>query len=139
MKATQALVMLIVTACLNLPIQADKIFKWVDENGTAHYSSRPPLVNVDTEIITTPDEQGEQPEDPLPFVDSESSPEEPSQPAPDPEILAFCERLSANLKTLNSDDQVRLNKADGSFEILDDEGREKEKERIRQQMKQFCL
>ncbi|WP_252178228.1 DUF4124 domain-containing protein [Endozoicomonas sp. 4G] len=139
MKVTQALVILIVAVCLNLPVQADKVFKWVDENGTAHYSSKPPLVNVDTEIIMTPDEHAEQPEDLLPSVDSEPTSEDPSQPAPDPEILAFCERLSANLKTLNSDDQVRLNKADGSFEILDDEGREKEKERIRQQMKQFCL
>ncbi|WOG28678.1 DUF4124 domain-containing protein [Endozoicomonas sp. 8E] len=139
MKAIQALVLLLLTACLNLPVQAEKIFKWVDEKGTAHYSSRPPLVNVDTEIISTVNEHKEDPGDPPPSVESESAPENPSQTSQNPEVLAYCNTLSANLETLDSDDQVRLNKADGSFEILDDEGREREKERIRQQMKQFCF
>ncbi|WP_257281777.1 DUF4124 domain-containing protein [Endozoicomonas sp. ISHI1] len=141
MKAIQALILLLLTACLNLPVQAEKIFKWVDESGTVHYSSRPPLVNVDTEVISTLDEQEKEPEEPHPPVDSEpeSIAENPPQSVHPPEVLAYCKTLSANLETLNSDDQVRVNKADGSFEILNEKGREREKERIRQQMKQHCF
>lgn len=139
MKAIQALVLLLLTACLSLPVQAEKIYKWIDEKGTAHYSSRPPLVNVDTEIISTVNEHKEEPEDPPPSAESESTPKNPSETRQNPEVLAYCNTLSANLETLDSDDQVRLDKADGSFEILNDEDREREKERIHQQMKQFCF
>ncbi|WP_172806746.1 DUF4124 domain-containing protein [Endozoicomonas arenosclerae] len=143
MKAISALTLLL-TVCLTIPVQADRIFKWVDENGTTHYSSRPPLANVDTEVITSLDEPDEDmSEKPLPSgvpsADSESTSNDPSKPDQNPEVLAYCKKLKDNLETLDSEDQVRLNKTDGSFEILGDEGRERERDRIRQQMKKFCL
>ncbi|MGI9282724.1 MAG: DUF4124 domain-containing protein [Endozoicomonas sp.] len=143
MKGIQALILMLLAASLHFPVQADRIFKWVDENGTTHYSSRPPLVNVDTDVISTLDEPYEGSDDKLPAgvpsVESESTSQDPSQPDQNPEVLAYCKKLTENLKVLDSEDQVRLNKTDGSFEILGDDSRERERDRIRQQMKKFCL
>ncbi|KEQ18158.1 DUF4124 domain-containing protein [Endozoicomonas numazuensis] len=143
MKSIHALILMLLTTSLNFPVQADRIFKWVDTNGTTHYSSKPPLPNIDTEIITSLDEPDESSENKLPVgvpsADSESTSQDPSQPDQNPEVLAYCKKLTEHLETLDSEDQVRLNKTDGSFEILGDEGRGRERDRIRQQMKKFCL
>lgn len=127
---------------------ADKVYKWVDENGTTHYSSRPPLIETDTEIIMTPDEPDEKvliekkdvtdSTEPTEAKTEPALPEGTSSVPVNPEVVAYCEKLDKNLMVLNSEERIRLKREDGSFEILGNEGKEREKARIMEQKKKYC-
>ena len=125
--------------------QAEKIHKWIDDSGITHYSDLPPT--VDAEVIMSVDEpfeaDAEKSEETeateRPAEDQSSNTQESEQPLPpSPEVITYCKQLAANMKVLGGEERVRIQHEDGSFEILEDEGREREKRRIQEQMDRLC-
>ena len=136
MIRTSLLTALMLTGLLALPIQAASIYKWIDEQGITHYSSKPPILDGNAEVIKVPGEPDE-------IMDPEEAiinghPESLDKNSPNPEVVQYCQKLFENLKALATDDDVRLEHEDGSFEILGDEGKEREKENVREQLKKYC-
>ena len=43
---------LLIILCVSFTLQAEKLYKWVDENGTTHYSKTPPPDNNNGEEFT---------------------------------------------------------------------------------------
>ncbi|MCW7554855.1 DUF4124 domain-containing protein [Endozoicomonas gorgoniicola] len=134
---------------------AEKVFIWKDYKGVTHYSDRPGPDGMDTDFVISPDGP-ESVHEPLPDdslsnslneSSSDSTSEVPKetsgQPAslPDPfapETIAFCEKLKGNLNALKAKGRIRLTHEDGREEILDDAGKEQEKQRLMDMMKQYC-
>ncbi|AMO54808.1 hypothetical protein GZ77_19545 [Endozoicomonas montiporae] len=136
-------------------VTAEKVFIWKDDRGVTHYSDRPGPDGMETEYILSDedpendqisltDESSAVTEDGS-SVDSTTEPLKDSndQPvsAPDPgaaETLAFCNKLNANLLALEARGRIRLTHDDGREDILDDAGKSKEKQRLKELMNQFC-
>jgi hypothetical protein len=74
----------------------------------------------------------------VPTGSSESTSKDPVSEGKNPEVVEYCKSLTENLEILHAEEKVKLSKEDGSFEILGDEGREREIDRIQQQMKKYC-
>lgn len=136
-------------------VHAEKVFIWKDDKGVTHYSDRPGPEGMDTDFVISPDgsESAHEhlPDDSLSDSLNESSsdstsevPKETSgQPAslPDPsapETIAFCNKLKDNLNALRAKGRIRLTHEDGREDILDDAGKEQEKQRLMGMMKQYC-
>ena len=140
-KITLLLLPLLFTAALH----AEKVFIWKDDKGVTHYSDRPAPNGKGSEVIITADdpeviETEDSTEDLSEEASLESSPasENQASTAPSPETIAFCKKLQANMNALQAEERVRLTHDDGRVEILDDAGKEREKQRVRNMMKQFC-
>lgn len=124
--------------------QAEKVHKWIDSSGTTHYSDRPPKIDIETEVIMSLDEPLEldanknEESEPSEETPAEGSQEAEASLPPNPEVIAYCEQLKANMATLDGEERVRIQHEDGSFEILGDEGKEREKNRLQEQMTKFC-
>ena len=121
--------------------QAEKVHKWIDASGVTHYSDRPPLVDADTDVIAPIDEpvmDADTTEVAEPGANEETVQQPQASLTPNPEVIAYCQQLKANMQALEGEQRVRLKRDDGSFEILENEGREREMRRIQEQMKKYC-
>ena len=137
---------------MTLTANAGKVFKWIDERGTTHYSSRPPKIEVDTQVINmsgVPDELfseiSEDAKDSSEDTSNDSSEAQSSTPAQDSseskksaDVIAYCKRIQKNLKTLQSEKQVQMQQEDGTIEVLGEAAREREMVRLQEQIKKFC-
>ncbi|UYM17828.1 DUF4124 domain-containing protein [Endozoicomonas euniceicola] len=131
-------------------IHAEKVFIWKDEKGVTHYSDRPGPDGMETEFVISSD-SSDSAQESLPDDSSGDSLSEPpnesatevsedtSVPGPSaPETIAFCNKLKDNLNALKTKGRIRLSHEDGREEILDDAGKEQEKQRLMGMMKQYC-
>ncbi|WP_194842456.1 DUF4124 domain-containing protein [Endozoicomonas sp. OPT23] len=145
--------LLLLAGFMTLTANAGKVFKWIDERGTTHYSSRPPKIEVDTQVINmsgVPDElflessENKDSESKSADEKSENQPPEQGDLSVDSEgnksadVVAYCEKLKKNLGILESEKRVQLQQEDGTIEILGDDAREREMSRLRGQMGKFC-
>ena len=123
--------------------QAAPVYKWVDEKGVVHFSSKPHHEAEDIETL-------EAAEAPRTSGSSDKQNTEDNEEAskiveevvesntPTPEQIEYCKILKNNLKTLRSSPRVRMKKDNGEFEILGDEARESEIGRIEKSIKESC-
>lgn len=146
-KLTTTLALLLLPWLFLGMAQAEKVFTWVDEKGVTHYSDRPASGGKNSEMIISVDDPLDEEANRFPEQPSEEPPQEqtPAQPPegvtstePDEATIAFCNKLKANMDALQAEERVRLTHSDGRVEILDDKGKEREKERLRDLMTQFC-
>ncbi|MET4692788.1 DUF4124 domain-containing protein [Endozoicomonas lisbonensis] len=132
-------------------VHAEKVFIWKDDKGVTHYSDRPGPDGMDTDFVVSPDGSENMhehlPDDSLSEPSSDSTAEVPKEtsgqpaslPGPSaPETIAFCNKLKGNLNALQAKGRIRLTHEDGREEILDDAGKEQEKQRLMGMMKQHC-
>ncbi len=138
---------------MTLTANAGKVFKWIDERGTTHYSSRPPKIEIDTQVINmsgVPDEIfAENSSKTETDADEDNSDSEEKAAEPDvtvigskdnksADVIAYCQKVKNNLRILESEKQVQLQQEDGTIEILGNEAREREMKRLRDQRGKFC-
>lgn len=122
----RTLLLLLLLPAIALPAAAaDTLYRWTDEDGVVHYTDTPPSGDdYDTRTIVA---------DPPP---------PPPAPAQTPEQLAQaerCERLQANLATLQDNEQVRMDlDGDGESEPLSPEQRQQQVERTTNQIARLC-
>ena len=132
-------------------LHAEKVFIWKDEKGVTHYSDRPGPDGMETEFVISSDSSdstqeslpgdslSEQSNESATEVHDDTSRQPASLPGPSaPETIAFCNKLKDNLNALKTKGRIRLSHEDGREEILDDAGKEQEKQRLMGMMKQYC-
>ncbi|WP_299735114.1 DUF4124 domain-containing protein [uncultured Endozoicomonas sp.] len=123
---------------------AESMYKWTDENGVVHFSTTPPVEQMETELLNQQSPQ-------LISNGAPPSPEEApgsdtEQPTSSPTISlsneaeknAYCSSLNGNLVMLKSTPRLKITRANGESEVLDDAGRQKEAARIQGLLDKFC-
>ena len=123
--------------------QAGSVYTWIDEKGVVHFSSKPHHEAEDVETLETPqpprmskassDQKAENSEE-----NPETAEEIAENQPPTPEQIEYCKILKSNLNTLKSSPRVRMKKANGEFEILGDEARQAEIDRIEKAIEESC-
>lgn len=149
MKKTIVLLMVLFYMSSSL---AQKIYKWVDENGQVHYSSKEPLdkkserMKIKTQkaqSVTTKPESDENEEE----NDSEKDAEEEVDPKTKKELEAMdkknkkrmCAQAKANLKSLQDSPRVvQKDPKSGEMVRLDDNQRISALKNARKNIKEFC-
>ena len=136
----QLLLLLVIVPLLG---QAAPVYKWVDEKGVVHFSSKPHHEAEDVETLEATevprtdgasDKQNVKDNEEV----SETVEEVVESNAPSPEQIEYCKILNNNLKTLKSSPRVRMKKDNGEFEILGDKARGSEISRIEKAIKETC-
>lgn len=135
--------LLLLLVILPFWVQAAPVYKWVDEKGVVHFSSKPHHKAEDVETL-------EKPESPR-MTDASGNEDETAgeegfdtteevveNSTPSPEQIEYCEALKNNMNTLKSSPRVRMKKDNGEFEILGDKARESEVARIEKAIKESC-
>lgn len=123
-------------------------YKWVDENGVTHFSATPPVAGQSEKKKTrfqkpavedVPDkddtEQNDEKQEPKNEPKVAQKPEPPKDPNLDP---ARCAAEKARIQSLQSKRRIKLKKADGSFEYLDETGIGREIQRSKKVMEIVC-
>ncbi|WP_461482356.1 DUF4124 domain-containing protein [Porticoccus sp.] len=136
---------------LCLPLHAGKIYKWQDEQGSWHYSEKPPL-EEQVEVIkikgksaesAEPDSPAE--EDALPSTTAEEKPKEPLKKSA--EVLAVektrkaedCQRARTNLDSLTHRTRILYDDEEkGEQRYLTEEERQEWLKKSQGQVKEFC-
>ena len=135
--------LLLLLIILPMWIQAGSVYKWVDEKGVVHFSSKPHYEAEDVETFEAskspriggePNEQDSQNNE----ESTEANEENVDNSEPTPEQIEYCNILKSNLKTLKSSPRVRMQKENGEYEILGDEARQSEIDRIEKSIKESC-
>lgn len=121
---------------LSSPTWASKFYKWVDDEGTTHYSAQPPRekpsqqVNINVnrssdanqEASTQPATQAQQPDQGQQMSDAERVAEIERR---NREVIAKnCEIMRRNLETLTQHARVRTKGEDGQITVLAEEERQ---------------
>lgn len=154
MSNSSKLIGTILALALCLPLHAGKIYKWQDENGSWHYSEKPPLeVTPETIKLKTEKADSEEAESTEELNQEEapsSTGEEQAEKTPlpkSPEVLAAeqarkaenCEKAKKNLDTLTHRSKVLIDDEErGEQRYLDEEEHESWKEKSRAQVEEFC-
>ena len=116
---------LLVIMLILMPLagMADQIYRWTDEKGVVHFSSKPLDKSQDHELMPLPDAPTPTPgtrktafvesktDDPQPQQTPERSSSQPTQ-----EEIEYCKKLTANINTLNNSSRVRIKRDNGEFE-----------------------
>lgn len=134
-------------ACLLLPaVQAAPIYKWVDEQGTQHFSSEPPA-SMDAQKISvqTPRSPSQPVSAPVPSAKTDDAPSQQDidqqvrkQVAQENEELKQqCTRLRTNLSQLKNNPRL-LAEIDGQTVRLSEEQRQERIRETEEQIRQFC-
>jgi len=119
---------------------SESLYKWVDENGTTHYSSKPVSQHGEDEKVPKPDI-------PMQGVGSSHKPEangdnegnvKDQEQAQKKKDETFCKQVSENITVLKSGSNVEVKKEDGSLEMLDNEQKKAELKRQTAQFKEAC-
>ena len=135
--------LLLLLIVLPLWVQAGPVYKWVDEKGIVHFSSKPHHEAKDVETLKNP----EAPE--MPHASArkretanKESPEAEKEvvenASPTSEQVEYCKALRNNLDTLKTSPRIRKKKDNGEFEVLGDEAREAEMDRVQKTIEEFC-
>ena len=124
--------------------QAGPVYKWVDEKGVVHFSTKPHHEAEDVETLEASEspriggESNSQKDSENSEETSDTVEEVVENNAPTPEQIEYCKILKNNLKTLKSSPRVRMKKENGEFEILGDNARQAEIDRIEKSIKETC-
>lgn len=123
MKTSTLLLILAVVLGMS-PALAQRYYKWVDEQGTTHFTAEPPR-DADYEIVDTSGAvigsssaatgrgQQDQAEEPEPIA-------MPREGEVDPERVAQrCEQARENLFWLRANRRIQVERDDGSMEFID--------------------
>jgi hypothetical protein len=132
-------------------LQAEKIYKWVDENGQIHYSSKkPPGTEVETMKVSkgpkvTPPAAEEAPVDPNepvdPEADAEAEAQARAQLAQSDAVnrKRLCDQARNNLNALNTSVRVqRVDEKTGQTVRMTDEQRVTAMKNAQQAVKEYC-
>lgn len=65
-------------------------------------------------------------------------PPEPVQQTLNPDVIAYCNKLKDNLKTLSGNERIRMTHDNGREEILEGNDKELEKQRTKALMEEHC-
>lgn len=138
--AKQLLLLLII---LPLWVQAGSVYKWVDEKGVVHFSSKPHHEAEDVEMVDASESpriggEAERQDSQNNNESTEPVKEVVDNSAPTPQQLEYCNALKSNLKTLNSSPRVKKQKPNGEYEVLGDEARQSEIDRIMKSLEESC-
>lgn len=129
-------------ACLALAsveVQADIVYKWLDDQGGVHLSAQPPVGREYEKIAVSTGHSA-------PPAKSADASETEAKPAPsavqanpaikkDPKI---CKSAKSNLETLSLGGQIRLKDEYGGERILSEEEVAQQKKRAQDVIKQHC-
>ena len=149
--------LIILLALMPLVGISDQIYRWTDEKGVVHFSSKPLDESLGHDLIPLPDSPTPTPgaqisvpdenntDDQQPVESSlQSSSQSPSQSSSQSssqlskEEIEYCKKLKINIETLKNSHRVRIQKANGEFEALGDKGKKTEMDRLKKLMKEFC-
>ena len=122
---------------------SDQIYRWTDEKGVVHFSSKPIDESLDHELMPIPDAPTPTPGSQRQETDDakeaeQKAPRTVETSGPTQEEIEYCKKLTTNINTLKNSPRVRIKKANGEFEILGDEGKKAEMDRLNKLMKEFC-
>ena len=147
-------VLLLLMLCMT-PAMAEKIYKWVDENGQIHYSSQKP-VGQDAQTVTVkkapkvaPAKNNEENED---SADANAAAEEAAEDDPEADAAARaalakadavnnkkqCELARKNLAALSATVRVTKRDANGELVRLTDDQRLAAMKKAQAAIKQYC-
>ena len=118
MKVTAALLLSFtcLLVCSQAFAAAEKVYKWTDNKGQAHYSQHPPL-NTPTEVIKPPTGHS----DPVTYASEPTEKakadkkDDKTAPAKD---KARCDQARQNAETLKTYTHIRLKGDDGEYRFL---------------------
>lgn len=137
MKAHTALCFLATTLFLVAPVQAEKFYKWQDEQGTWHYSKTPPkeaqaqALNVRAQSATPTEAEL--------AAKAEADKQAATKAMTDGSDSANCKRARENLQILLNNAQVQKDTdGDGKEEILSADEQLAEVSATRRQVEKFC-
>ncbi|OED42650.1 hypothetical protein ACH42_12005 [Endozoicomonas sp. (ex Bugula neritina AB1)] len=120
----------------------DQFYRWTDEKGVVHFSSKPLDETQDHELIPLPDVPALTPGVQHSKSTKEETEDAPQMsadaPQPTQEDIEYCNTLTTNINTLKNSPRVRIKREDGTFEILGDEARKAEITRLKKLQNDFC-
>ena len=122
---------------------SDPIYRYTDEKGVVHFSDKPVNEGQGHELIPLPNAPtptpGKTKSEPVEAKTQETQAERTAENTqPSQEEVEYCKTLAANMNTLKNNPRVRVKKANGEFEILDDDGKKANMDRLNKLMKEFC-
>lgn len=110
---------------------ADTYYRWVDKNGVTHYTTTPPE-NTKAVMINTRT-GGAKSASPFKEVPSEKDLAQTKKRA------AICATAKANLKTLQTSDEVKMTDEYGEEKVMSKAERKAELERAQAAIKEHCM
>lgn len=136
---TSLLILGLAISCNQL--SANTYYKWVDDNGTTHYSNKPPKDRESSPVHTTSRASG--PASRMaPKVqsnnDATKTSEEGSTLYDAKASEEFCTNAKERLSLVISSNQIKQKSKDGSVVMLSEEQRQSEITRIREQLAEHC-
>ena len=141
-KSTSFLLITILSSVFSTGLFADKFYKWVDENGTTHYGSKPSPNHKSNEVRTTgrasgPASQMAPKNEPSKQENTISSTE--GTVAYDAEELkTYCNSLKDRLNLMISSNQIKQRNTDGSVVMLKEEERQSQISDIKSKLADTC-
>lgn len=121
------------------PVLAQQYYRWVDANGTVHFSENPPQDDVNAteeEVPQTALTRGSPSTSASPSANSATAAAAGSQATADTER---CEKIRSNIQTLTSTSQVRRVDPDtGEAKLMSSEEHQQELERNRRLETENC-
>lgn len=153
MSTASKLIGTLLAMALCLPLHAAKIYKWQDENGSWHYSEKPPLEGTPETIKLKSKKPDSEETESTEETDEETSKEtedKQAEKAPlpkSPEVLAAekarraedCARARKNLDTLTHRTRILYDDEEkGEQRYMTEEERQDWLKKSRDQVKEFC-
>jgi len=130
-----------------LSAQAEQVYKWVDENGTIHYSDmKPNNVNAENVRVKTGKSSGSRSSPQSQAQEMSAQQEQALQKKADElqtqakarENDAQCQLVRDNLKKLQENSRVKVSGEDGEFRYLTPEEINAKKAEYREMLQNFC-
>ncbi len=129
MRMLFVLVSLLLLVAAASSAQAQTFFKWVDDQGTVHFTAEPPQDRAFERVDTTGNVIGTSSD--MTFENNDDEPVEqtdeslmPREGEPDPEeVAARCEQARENLFWLQNRRRIAVEKPDGSEEFVQGDDR----------------
>jgi hypothetical protein len=124
---------------------AERIYKWVDDQGTTHYGARPPIDRPSQEIRINTPQAGQSDASTEPKSSDAQSKAKDEQPVPEKidkrnkeAIARNCDIYRQNLKVMNESGRVRVQETDGQMRMLPEEERQEKIKQAQEYLKQYC-
>ena len=137
MKAQLAVSLFATMMLVVAPVQAEKYYKWQDENGTWHYSNKPPK-DVEAKALDVR-ARGATPTEAELAAKAEAEKQAAAKALTDGSDSANCKQARANLAILLNNTQVQKDKdGDGEEEVLSPDEQLAEVSATRRQVEKYC-
>ena len=125
---------LITALALALPMLASaQVYKWVDANGTTHFSETPPPQGVKYQSVQTPS-TSDQPQ-PAEKTDDTAA---KAKDGRSPQLQRFCSQLESNISLLKSSQPLQRMGSDGKSAPVDNTVRAQQLKQQQQRYDAFC-